>query len=112
MEKAVAYCRVDGPVSENTQELLNAQKFRLKAYAQKHNIEITDFYEDAGFPGYTLERPGLQRLMSDAENGEISTVLAVNHNRLFRGQMPQRLKALQLNIHSISDHEFDIHQGL
>lgn len=112
MKKIVAYCRVDGPISENTHELLNAQRCRLKAYAQKHNMEITVFYEDAGFPGYTLERPGLQRLMNDAANSEIGTVLVVNHSRLFRGQMPQRLKALQLNIHSISEYEFDIRQGL
>ncbi|HBE04975.1 MAG TPA: hypothetical protein DCY85_00615 [Firmicutes bacterium] len=112
MKKVVAYCRVDGPTSENTQELLNAQKCRLKAHAQKHNIEITAFYEDTGFPGYTLERPGLKRLMNDAANSEIGSIWVVNYNRLFRGQMPQRLKVLQLDIHSIYDHKFDIYQGL
>lgn len=108
MKKIVAYCRVDGPTSENTQELLNAQKYRLRAYAQKHNVEIAAFYEDAGFPGYTLKRPGLQRLLNDAVNSEIGTILVVNHSRLFRGQIPQRLKELQLNVHSIDDYEFDI----
>ena len=112
MKRTTIYCRVDGPKSEITQDLLDSQKTKLLTYAQKKNIEISGIYEDAGYPGNTLERPGLQRLISDAESDEIDAVLVVNYSRLFRGQMPQRLKALDLHIQSINDHELDIFQGL
>lgn len=112
MKKTAIYCRVDRPVSETTQDLLDSQKANLLTYAKRKDIEISGIYEDAGYSGNVLERPGLQRLMNDIESGAIDAVLVVNHSRLFRGQMPQRLKLLALHIQSIDDHELDIFQGL
>ena len=109
MKRAVLYCRVDGPISEITQDLIDSQKAKLLTYAKRKDIEISGIYEDAGYPGITLERPGLQRLMSDAKSGEIGAVLVVDYSRLFRCQIPQRLKELQLHILAINDQELDIY---
>ncbi len=111
MNRTAVYCRIDGPKSEITQDLLDSQKARLLAYVQGKNMELSGIYEDAGYSGNTLERPGLQRLMRDAESGGIDAVLVVNRSRLFRGPMPQKLKALNLHIQSIIEHESDIPQG-
>lgn len=83
---------------ELAQDLLDSQKAKLLIYAQRKNIEIFGIYEYAGYPGNTLERPALRRLMSDTERGEIDTVLVVNRSRLFRSRMPQRLKTPRLKI--------------
>lgn len=100
MKNAVAYCRVDGPVSENMVELLNAQKCRLKAYAQKCKINIANFYEDTGYPRYIAERPGLQRMLNDARRGLFDTVLVINRDHLFRGN-PETFKNLPFKIRPI-----------
>ncbi|MGE4354763.1 MAG: recombinase family protein [Oscillospiraceae bacterium] len=87
--------------------MLDSQKAKLLIYTQRKNIEISGIYEDAGYPGNTLECPALQHLMRDAESDEIDAVLVVNRSRLFRGRMPQRLRALELKIQSISEHEYN-----
>ena len=45
-KRAAVYCRVDGPVSDNTGLLIRSQKERLMKYAQNHNFKIACVYED------------------------------------------------------------------
>jgi DNA invertase Pin-like site-specific DNA recombinase len=83
--------------------LIDLQRERILAYAQGKNIEIFSIYVDIGYAGYTLVRPGLQRLLNDAVTDEISTVLVIDHNRLYHRQLPTKLKELNLHIQSIYD---------
>ena len=84
--KAAIYCRVDqGGNAEMQHEALESQRIRLEEYALCHNIQITGYYEDCGYPGYLTDRPGLEQLIHDCLKGHFDTVLVLNHNRLYRG---------------------------
>ena len=84
--KAAIYCRVDqGGNTEMQHETLEFQKIRLKQYALRHNIQITGYYEDCGYPGHLTDRPGLTRLINDCLEGLFDTVLVLDHDRLYRG---------------------------
>lgn len=102
---AAIYCRVACPV---TRDLLNTQRQRLERYAAKHHIEIVGTYEDNGYPGNTLERPGLQALMREAAHKTFDTVLIVNRARLFRASgpstMPKELRTPPFKIWAIDEH--------
>ena len=103
MQRAVIYCRVDGPASESTQEAVLAQRARLEAYARSRGMEITGVYVDNGFSGLTLDRPGLRALMRDVETGNAEALLVVNRSRLFRGPMPEELCRLPVKIHPLKE---------
>ena len=103
MVKAVLYCRVDRPATEFSKEVLETQKRQLEAYARKKGMEIVGVYTDDGFPGINLERPGLQAMMRDVNDGKAGAVLVVNRSRLFRGPMPEELRALPAKLHAIQE---------
>ena len=46
-----------------------------------------DRYDDGGFSGGTLERPALQRLLTDIENGRIDCIVVYKIDRLSRALM-------------------------
>lgn len=43
-------------------DALEMQKRKLERYAAEKGLPITGYYEDDGFPGQDLNRPGLTRL--------------------------------------------------
>ncbi len=67
---------------------LDAQREAALAYieSQKHEgwILVADRYDDGGFSGGTMERPGLQRLLRDVEAGRIDVVVVYKVDRLSR----------------------------
>ena len=67
---------------------LHAQREASEAYIanQKHEgwIALPTSYDDGGFSGGTIERPGLQRLLQDIENGEIDVIVVYKVDRLTR----------------------------
>ncbi len=67
---------------------LDAQREAALAYieSQKHEgwILVGDRYDDGGFSGGTMERPGLQRLLRDVEAGRIDVVVVYKVDRLSR----------------------------
>ena len=57
---------------------LDAQKEKLKRYAEFQNMEIVSEYSDEGKSGKSVEgRPEFQRMLDNAENGidEVQLVL-------------------------------------
>ena len=48
---------------------------------------VPDRYDDGGFSGGTLERPALQRLLSDIERGRVDVVVVYKIDRLSRSLM-------------------------
>jgi site-specific DNA recombinase len=54
--------------------------------SQRHEgwIAVGDGYDDGGYSGGNLERPGLRRLMRDIEAGQIDTVVVYKIDRLTR----------------------------
>ena len=67
---------------------LDAQYDACTAYAlsQRHEgwTVVKDRYDDGGFSGGTLERPGLKRLLADIEAGMVDIILLYKIDRLTR----------------------------
>jgi site-specific DNA recombinase len=67
---------------------LDAQREACEAYivSQKNEgwLLSYDRYDDGGFSGGTLERPALQRLLADAEDGLVNVVVVYKIDRLSR----------------------------
>jgi site-specific DNA recombinase len=67
---------------------LDAQYDACTAYATSQRHEgwtvTKDRYDDGGFSGGTLERPGLKRLLADIEAGKVDIILLYKIDRLTR----------------------------
>src|SRR4051794_1582638 len=70
---------------------LDAQREACEAYiaSQKGEgwVALKDRYYDGGFSGGTLERPALQKLLSDIETGGVDVVVVYKIDRLSRSLM-------------------------
>ena len=70
---------------------LHAQREACEAFVASQRSEgwvlVRDQYDDGGLSGGTLERPGLQRLMEDIEEGLIDVVVVYKIDRLSRSLM-------------------------
>jgi DNA invertase Pin-like site-specific DNA recombinase len=84
--KAAAYIRVstENQVGEDRYGLAS-QRADIEAYAAREGHEIVYWFSDEGISGGTLDRPGLQDVMSHA--GEFSAVLVAKTDRLSRDLM-------------------------
>ena len=67
---------------------LDAQREACAAYilSQKHEgwAELSDGYDDGGFSGGSMERPGLQQLLEDVRAGRIDVIVVYKVDRLTR----------------------------
>ena len=67
---------------------LDAQREACAAYilSQKHEgwAELSDRYDDGGFSGGTMSRPGLQQLLEDVRAGRIDVIVVYKVDRLTR----------------------------
>jgi len=67
---------------------LDAQRESCEAYVASQKSEgwalVRDRYDDGGFSGGTLERPGLKRLLADIEDGLVDVVVVYKIDRLSR----------------------------
>ena len=70
---------------------LHAQREACEAYIASHRGEgwvlVRDQYDDGGISGGTLERPALQRLLADIEEGLVDVVVVYKIDRLSRSLM-------------------------
>ena len=90
-----------------------------RQYASSRGLSIAGVYEDAAISGASvLNRPGLQRLLKDAEARQIDVVVTESLDRLSRSQadiaaLYERLSFLGLRIETLADgHVSEIHVGL
>src|ERR1700723_59829 len=85
MRMAAIYARVS---SEQQREAntISSQTASLIEFAQGHDLEVPKewVFEDDGYSGATLERPGLERVRDLAAEGQIQAVLAYAPDRLSR----------------------------
>ncbi|NPD21575.1 recombinase family protein [Alterinioella nitratireducens] len=67
---------------------LHAQREACEAYIASQRSEgwvlVRDQYDDGGISGGTLDRPGLQRLLEDIEDGLVDVVVVYKIDRLSR----------------------------
>ena len=70
---------------------LDAQREACEAYIASQRsegwVQVRDQYDDGGISGGTLDRPAIQRLLSDIEDGLVDVVVVYKIDRLSRSLM-------------------------
>jgi site-specific DNA recombinase len=85
MRLAAIYARVSSE-QQREERTIASQTAALIEFAKSHDLEVPkeSVFEDEGFSGATLERPGLERVRDLAAEGHIQVVLAYAPDRLSR----------------------------
>lgn len=82
VERVACYIRVSHQEQKLHGLSLSAQEQKLREYAEKHNMKIVGWYKDEGVSGRKLikNRPELQRLIHDAEEGKFDRIIFIKFN--------------------------------
>jgi site-specific DNA recombinase len=85
MRMAAIYARVSSE-QQREENTIASQTAALSEFAQSQDLEVPKdwIFEDEGYSGATLERPGLERVRDLAAEGQIQVVLAYSPDRLSR----------------------------
>src|ERR1700751_5720582 len=85
MKMAAIYARVSSE-QQREENTIASQTASLIEFAKSHDLEVSKegVFEDEGYSGATLERPGLERVRDLAAEGQIQVVLAYSPDRLSR----------------------------
>ena len=79
------YCRLSrDDESQGDSNSIKNQKTILQKYADDNGFANTEFFVDDGYSGTNFDRPDWQRLLSQVEEGNISTVIVKDMSRLGR----------------------------
>ena len=78
------YCRVGGSCGDMDGLIRRNQMERLAGSAARHGLQNSEFFCDWGIPGTTPERPEYQRMLREIEAGNVSDLVVVSINRLWR----------------------------
>src|SRR5258707_13896148 len=82
--RAVAYLRVSTEKQADKGVSLDAQRAKVKAYAQLYDLELVEVVIDAGASAKTLDRPGLQRALNLLRADRAEALLVAKLDRLTR----------------------------
>lgn len=79
------YCRLsrDDELQGDSNSIKN-QKTILQKYADDNGFANTEFFVDDGYSGTNFDRPDWQRLLSQVEEGNVSTIIVKDMSRLGR----------------------------
>jgi site-specific DNA recombinase len=85
MKTAAIYARVSSD-QQKEEKTIASQTAALVEFARKEGYQVPDewIFEDEGYSGASLVRPGLERIRDLAAEGQIQTVLALSPDRLSR----------------------------
>jgi len=85
MRMAAIYARVSSE-QQREENTIASQTASLIEFAKSHDLEVPKewVFEDEGYSGAILERPGLERVRDLAAEGQIQVVLAYSPDRLSR----------------------------
>ena len=86
MKKVAIYIRVSTDAQAEEGYSIDAQKEQLTAYCIAKGMKNYEYYIDGGYSGSTINRPEIQRLISDCSNNKISCVIVFKLDRLSRSQ--------------------------
>ena len=89
LKRCAVYCRVSSDERlDQTFNSIDAQREAGAAFIASQRAEgwtrVDDSYEDPGFSGGNMDRPGLKRLMRDIQDGKIDIVVVYKIDRLSR----------------------------
>ena len=83
MSGTVIYCRT----ANGGMEAIERQLEISRRYGEDNGYTITDEYLDCDESGITIDRPELQRLLSDIHDGKVSRVIVDEPARLARNYL-------------------------
>lgn len=86
MIRAAVYPRVSTKEQAVSGYSITEQDERLRSYCSLMGWTVYGDYSDAGYSGGNLNRPGIQRLIADAQNHKIDKVVVYRLDRLSRSQ--------------------------
>ncbi|WP_239705595.1 recombinase family protein [Mammaliicoccus sp. R-M63] len=78
------YVRVSTEMQSSEGYSIDGQINQIREYCQFHHFEVTAIYADRGISGKSMNRPELQRMLKDANEGHIDCVMVYKTNRLAR----------------------------
>ena len=80
MFKAGIYCRLskDDDLQGESASISN-QRELLTSVCKAEGWDAVDVYQDDGFTGLNMDRPGLQSLLADAKKGKINLVITKDY---------------------------------
>ncbi|WP_210139577.1 MULTISPECIES: recombinase family protein [unclassified Staphylococcus] len=78
------YVRVSTEMQSAEGYSIDGQINQIKEYCNFHHFEVKDIYADRGISGKSMNRPALQRMLHDANEGHIDCVMVYKTNRLAR----------------------------
>src|SRR6516164_1507409 len=102
MKLAAIYARVSSE-QQREEHTIASQTAALIEFAKSRELEVPKewVFEDEGYSGATLERPGLERVRDLAAEGQIQAVLAYAPDRLSRKYAYQILLIEELARHGV-----------
>ena len=92
---------------------LDAQREAAEAYIESQRLRgwraLPDHYDDGGFSGGNMERPGLQRLLADVDAGKVDVIVVYKIDRLSRSlldfmKMIERFNQQGVSFVSVTQH--------
>lgn len=82
------YCRLSKDDDQQGESAsIGNQRELLTNYCKAQGWTIAQVYQDDGYTGLNMERPGLKRLLSDVEQGRINLVITKDLSRLGRNYL-------------------------
>jgi site-specific DNA recombinase len=102
MKIAAIYARVSSD-QQKEEKTITSQTAALIEFACQENYQVPDewVFEDEGYSGASLIRPGLERIRDLAAEGQIQAVLALSPDRLSRKYAYQVLLTEELARHGV-----------
>lgn len=85
--ECVAYMRVSTEKQAEEGNGLESQKRDIENYCRRNELIVTDWYIDDGYTGANMNRPELQRLISDCGNKKVKCVVAFKLDRISRSMI-------------------------
>jgi site-specific DNA recombinase len=82
--KAIGYIRVSTDMQAEKGTSLENQVDRIIEFCQKKGLFLENIYEDAGYSGKNLKRPGFQDMMKRITKGDISALIVWHSTRFAR----------------------------
>lgn len=112
VECVAAYVRVSTQEQKLHGLSLDAQKMKLTEYAEKNNMKIVEWYVDEGVSGRKLikNRPELQRMVHDAEQGKFERIIFIKLDRFFRSvaEYHECMKRIAPVLWTTTEEEYDL----
>ena len=114
--RAAIYARFSSDLQRDAS--IEDQIRSCREFAARQGLEVVETYADHAISGASLMRPGIQKLLRDAQSGRFEMVIAEALDRLSRNQadiatIHQRLQFLSIAIETISEGQIsEMHVGL